>query len=200
MKARDKNCTDSKKGPATALRDGRDKSAQGKKSRVGREEKKIERGEGKSEIRKEVRREEEVRRRDTRCKQWKRVHDVPLSSLVGSRLRFSFIISLFIFCSALLFPFLLISLSLVNIYMCIRSHIHSFLSISLSHPLPLTPLFFSFSSYLVLSLSLFPSHTSEKYSRGSRAAAAAAAAARYVRAREKEKEREKRRVRGRQER
>lgn len=88
-----------------------------------------------------------------------------LSSLVVSRLYLSFIISLFIFCSALLFPFLLFSLSLVT-YICAYARIYTRL-ISLSHPLPLTPLFFSFSSCFILSLSLFPSHTSEKYSRGS---------------------------------
>lgn len=46
MKVRDKNCTDSKKEPATVLRDGKDESAQGKKSRVGREERKRNRGKG----------------------------------------------------------------------------------------------------------------------------------------------------------
>lgn len=35
----DKNCTDSKKGPVAALRDGRDESAQGKKSSRMRREK-----------------------------------------------------------------------------------------------------------------------------------------------------------------
>lgn len=128
-----------------------------------------------------------MRRRDTRCKQWKRVHDVPLSSLVVCHLCLPFIISLFIFCSALLFLFLLFSLSLVNIYTCIRSHI---LSLSLSHLLPLTPLFFSFASCFVLSSSLFPSHTSEKYSGGSsRSSSGSSSSQIRERARKRERER-----------
>lgn len=101
-----------------------------------------------------------MRRRDTRCKQWKRVHDVPLSSLAVSRLRFSFIISLFIFCSALLFPFLLFSLSLVNIYMCIRIYTR-FIYLSFSPFAPYSVVFLFLFVLLSVFVSLAIAHVRE---------------------------------------
>lgn len=139
--------------------------------------------------------EGEMRRRDTRCKQWKRVHDVPLSPLIVSRLCLSFIISLFIFRSAFLFPFLLFSLSLVNIYMCIRLYILVFLSIFLFPFLTLCPFLRCFSLSLrasfCLCLSFYRTRQRNTAEVAAAAAAAAATAARYVSEREREKERER---------
>lgn len=112
-------------------------------------------------------------------------------------------VSLFSRCSSSLSLFYYLSLHLLlgtslsfsSLFSVTRQHIYvhtlaytlvSSISLSLSHPLPLTPLFFSFSSCFVLSLSLFPSHTSEKYSRGSSRSSSGSSS--QIREREKERE------------
>lgn len=75
-------------------------------------------------------------------------------------------------------------------YICAYARIFSlFFYLSLSHLLPLTPLFFSFASCFVLSLSLFPSHTSEKYSGGSSRSSSGSSSQIRERARKGERER-----------
>lgn len=117
-----------------------------------------------------------MRRRDTRCKQWKRVHDVPLSSPVIFRLCLFHYLSLHLPLGT--------SLSFSSLFSVTRQHIYVHTlaytlvsSLSLSHPLSLTSLFFSFSSCCVLSLFLF---RTRQRNTAEVAAAAAAAAARYM--------------------
>jgi len=140
------------------VRDGRDESAQGKnrESDVKREREREREGRGDMERsdKENDRREGEMRRRDTLQTMEARARCAPLSLFSSFLIFVSRLLSLSLY---LLFS---TSLSLSSLFSVTRQHIYvcaytlAYTFVSLTHPLPLPPLFFSFSSLVPHSVSV----------------------------------------------